>query len=693
MIKKALIGSFIFICLFVCHLLANPEQEFPVLYKGRHRPAQAYARLWLYDFYHAHSLKKNDLHSFHTYSTSPLDLLWALTFYGNESFKHSPLFWIHYADVKQSAKLPLNRDRFTYVELHEALFKNQETSESILKRLIAYQFIEQFLNSSHPSLQYEVDTFLPGLWVKWQGEHIIISSVPDHSPWPYLKPNMIVLADARFQANAIRQLDRNFFDEWQNILRKLKEFENIGHEPLATNKMYQEHLLELKERNTSTKEIVFHLEHVYPIQNRLKTAGALFKCLPSRQVKGEWFSIHALECQSYDFVSKELVPIGNFTIFSDQHFENIRKHYNALRNSSELALNSKSEEFQDKLKLLTVALKRAYDSIDGTTFQEAHEKQLNYPTQRQLKIESLYVSFPWISLLIALYGFTSVLLFVSNSNQSSRIYQLAMTLLVFSFALHTIVLLMRSYILDRPPVSNMFETVVYVPWVAVLCSLVFPTFRKQILALLSASMTAMILLVVLEFSDLHENLDQVQAVLDSQFWLMIHVLLVVGSYGIFALGSIMSHFYLGLSMMHPKETEKMRLMAKSILQTTYIGTTCLVMGTILGGVWAAESWGRFWDWDPKESWAFISICFYLILIHAHRFKRIKSFGLALGSLFGFLAISFTWYGVNYILGTGLHSYGFGSGGVENYYAFLIIEFLFMAIACGVKIKHINNQSI
>jgi hypothetical protein len=111
----------------------------------------------------------------------------------------------------------------------------------------------------------------------------------------------------------------------------------------------------------------------------------------------------------------------------------------------------------------------------------------------------------------------------------------------------------------------------------------------------------------------------------------------------------------------------------------------------LGGVWAAESWGRFWDWDPKESWAFISICLYLIWVHAYRFHRIASFGLAIGAVTGLLAISFTWYGVNYILGTGLHSYGFGSGGELYYYLFVGAEsalLIFVAFA-QKKAQHSN----
>ena len=202
--------------------------------------------------------------------------------------------------------------------------------------------------------------------------------------------------------------------------------------------------------------------------------------------------------------------------------------------------------------------------------------------------------------------------------------------------------------------------------------------------MIAACTASVVLLLIIEIADLNQSLDQVQAVLDSQFWLMIHVLLVVGSYGIFILGALLGHLYLILFMKGGKQINAMPLLSNLILQSLYGGTALLVTGTILGGIWAAESWGRFWDWDPKESWAFISCCFYLVWIHAFRFNRIGAFGLAIGAVSGLLAISFTWYGVNYILGTGLHSYGFGSGGEFYYYTYLGAECLFLAAAIWTK---------
>ena len=278
---------------------------------------------------------------------------------------------------------------------------------------------------------------------------------------------------------------------------------------------------------------------------------------------------------------------------------------------------------------------------------------------------------------MSLIGYAIALVFFLFRSKISFIASIIC--LLGAFSLHTVILAMRCFILQRPPVSNMFETILYVPWIAVLASFVlFYIFKNQI-PLIASSIAALALLVLLKLTGINSSLENVQAVLDSQYWLIIHVLMVVGSYGAFILAGILGHFYLIGFVKNKFETQSLASIAKFILQSMYLGVALLIPGTILGGVWAAESWGRFWDWDPKESWAFISASIYLIFIHAYTFGHIRNLGLAMGSIAGMLAISFTWYGVNYILGTGLHTYGFGVGGVGYYYLYFLIEIFFLFI--------------
>jgi ABC-type transport system involved in cytochrome c biogenesis permease subunit len=302
-----------------------------------------------------------------------------------------------------------------------------------------------------------------------------------------------------------------------------------------------------------------------------------------------------------------------------------------------------------------------YPEIEGTPYLKAAGKSLYYPTIGQLKAESFYFRVPLIPFTIFLYS-TGIILLLFFS-KGGRFFIGA------GFLLHTVILLLRCYILDRPPVSNMFETVIYVPWISVALSLLFDWKKRQPVLLVCGALSAIILMILLKVTGLNEKMENVQAVLDSQFWLLIHVLLVVGSYGIFILAGVLAHVEL---IRRPG-----KIPSSPLLPLLYLGTVALIGGTILGGIWAAQSWGRFWDWDPKESWAFISSCVYLLLIHAYRFGKIGTTGLAVGAIIGLIAISFTWYGVNYILGTGLHSYGFGNGGEGWYYLYVAAETAFL----------------
>jgi len=452
-------------------------------------------------------------------------------------------------------------------------------------------------------------------------------------------------------------------DDLLALQQSLLEFSRLQGNILTQEKALESSWKKLQEKHASPKETALSLDMQHPLQQRLSAAGSLLKVLPGRYHPGEWFSLHALRVQVYDSRKGHLVPVDNFTLYPDDVFAAIRSSYAAWT----------EEPSPKRLDALAETLNHAYGTIAGTPYLEAKGKHLLYPTITQLKIEAAYYHYPWITVVIALYSLACLGLILSRWGSA---------LMAAAFLLHTCVLAMRCYILQRPPVSNMFETVVYVPWIAVLISFFFS--NRIIKA--AASAAAIVLLVILQLADLNNSLDNVQAVLDSQFWLIIHVLMVVGSYGVFLLSAVLGHIYLGMYLYERKETLPMQAISKMILQTMYLGVALLIPGTILGGVWAAESWGRFWDWDPKESWAFISSCVYVACIHAYRFHHIRSFGLAVGAVMGFLAISFTWYGVNYILGTGLHSYGFGSGGEIYYYLYLVAEILFVSIVANGKLK-------
>lgn len=445
----------------------------------------------------------------------------------------------------------------------------------------------------------------------------------------------------------------------------------------------------LKEKKTTPREIEKILDTHFPIIDRLRQAGTTFQVLPSRFNKGEWYSLEALKILVYDSQKDRFIPLGNFTLYADENFNQI--HY--LFREWEAAKNE-GKSTEKKWNELEGYLQNTYSNqLAGKPYQEAFEKALYYPTMGQLKSEEFYYRFPFLKWAIFFYGMATLAFGVKWKLDHRLWKNLAYGLLGLAFFVHTFILGMRCYILGRPPVSNMFETVVYVPWISVAISLIFSKFKDSThpSLLMGASFSSLILLLILWMTGMNGTLENVQPVLDSQFWLLIHVLMVVGSYGLFILGGILGHFYLISSLYHKEKNPEMKILGQTILQSLYLGTLLLVSGTILGGVWAAQSWGRFWDWDPKESWAFISICIYLIIIHLFRFNKLGFFELAIGSIGGMLAISFTWYGVNYILGTGLHSYGFGKGGQFYYYAYLLLEILFLAYVWIYSLKKVKRD--
>ena len=436
-------------------------------------------------------------------------------------------------------------------------------------------------------------------------------------------------------------------------------------------------LAELRQQDLAFNQISAQLEQAFPLLERVRGAGVLFKLLPSKKRADEWFSIGALGLEIVDARTGQITLISNFTRFSDPHFDSLQSLYLKLKKAF-LKPDNQNE---------ITALQASFFSVLQSAHQESsialEESPFRHPSPLQLKAEIWYLHYPWVPCLLVLYAASAILLglklnFVHFLERSSKrvFLQLKVGYFCFTvaFLVHTVWIGLRGFILERPPVSNMFETLLYVPWFGALVVLLFPGFKKYPLAAASAALAACLLLLFVPWNPLNPSLEQLQPVLNSRFWLIVHVLMIVGSYGVFLVAAILAHLYLIFSILGREERMKI---GKVLVQTLYIGIALLIPGTLLGGVWAAESWGRFWDWDPKEAWAFISSCVYLIAIHAFRMGRIHYNGLAMGALAGFLSISFTWYGVNYILGTGLHSYGFGSGGQLYYWIFVAAELGFM----------------
>lgn len=269
----------------------------------------------------------------------------------------------------------------------------------------------------------------------------------------------------------------------------------------------------------------------------------------------------------------------------------------------------------------------------------------------------------------------------------SKAYAVAWVLVGCAFAMHTYGFGLRIYLTGRPPVSNMYESVVWVSWGAVLFSLGLEALKRNRFILLSGAGVGVICLIVADMAPaiLDQSLQPLEPVLRSNLWLTVHVLTITLSYSAFFLAWGLSNLGLGFILSGDRPAApRVREMADSTYRSIQIGTVLLAAGTILGGVWADYSWGRFWGWDPKETWAFIALMGYIAILHGRLAGLIQGVGMLAASVASFSLVIMAWYGVNYVLGAGLHTYGFGGGGVQYVSGFVILNLIYVGYVVYVS---------
>lgn len=276
------------------------------------------------------------------------------------------------------------------------------------------------------------------------------------------------------------------------------------------------------------------------------------------------------------------------------------------------------------------------------------------------------------------------LIFASSGSWATS---LSWVFLLGGFLLHGYGMGLRIYLAGRPPVSNMYETVVWVPFCTVLLGFILERVQKSKLLLVCGATVAIFCLILTDLAPtvLDGSIQPLEPVLRSTFWLSTHVLIITLSYSAFflafALGDVLLFFYLRDER---KYAAVIQTGTQSIYRAIQVGIVLLAFGIILGGIWADYSWGRFWGWDPKETWALISLLGYVAVLHGRLIGWVKNFQLAALSVVGFSLVVMSWYGVNFALGAGLHTYGFGAGGVEYVAGFVVVHLLWVAYVSTVR---------
>ena len=272
-----------------------------------------------------------------------------------------------------------------------------------------------------------------------------------------------------------------------------------------------------------------------------------------------------------------------------------------------------------------------------------------------------------------------VLLIPAGSNAGGRLYRLAVSLAVGGFLVHLYGFYLRCLIAGRPPVTNMYESVIWVALGAVSFAFVLERYSHRGSFLPAACLCSAVCLILADSlpTVLDPAIHPLTPVLRSNFWLTVHVLSITLGYAAFVLALGIGHLALWRAA---RGSQEVATLHDAVYKAVQIGVLFLAAGTILGGVWANDSWGRFWGWDPKEVWALIALLGYLAILHGRYAGWLRKFGVTAWSVLAFQGVLMAWYGVNYVLGTGLHSYGFGTGGGGYVAGFVLFELLYVGWA-------------
>lgn len=332
---------------------------------------------------------------------------------------------------------------------------------------------------------------------------------------------------------------------------------------------------------------------------------------------------------------------------------------------------------------------------EGLKFIKEYQEKIGYkvmPSKTKVEMEifsnkaEIFVKLAPVYLIA---GFLLLILIFSKmvipNLKISFIFKVIYVLNVLAFVIHTLGLGLRAYLSGHAPWSNGYESMVYIAWALSLSGIFFS--RKSPIALSLTSILSGVVLMVAHLSEMNPQITNLVPVLNS-YWLSIHVSVITASYGFLGLCALLGIFTLFLMCFLKKDGKYNLNILRNITEATRInemamifGLCLLTVGNFLGAIWANESWGRYWSWDSKETWALVSILVYAAILHLRMIpKYCNQFVFALWSMFAYWVIIMTYFGVNYFL-TGLHSYAAGEAAqIPNYvywgFALMVVLALF-----------------
>lgn len=286
---------------------------------------------------------------------------------------------------------------------------------------------------------------------------------------------------------------------------------------------------------------------------------------------------------------------------------------------------------------------------------------------------------PFYNALI-IYVLAGLLAIFSWFNRSEALRRSAVWLIALAFLIHTTGLIYRIALQGRPPVTNLYSSAIFIGWGACLLGLILEKFyRNGIGAVVSAGVGFITLIIAQNLALDGDTMEMMRAVLDTNFWLATHVVAVTTGYASTFVAGFLGLIYIVRGVFtRTLDGVTARSLARMIYGIVCFATLFSFVGTVLGGIWADQSWGRFWGWDPKENGALIIVLWNALILHLRWGGMIRERGLANCAVFGNVVTSWSWFGVN-MLGIGLHSYGFTEAAFKWLILFVLSQLGFIAL--------------
>jgi len=350
--------------------------------------------------------------------------------------------------------------------------------------------------------------------------------------------------------------------------------------------------------------------------------------------------------------------------------------------------------------------KSAQEGIKSGNWQKANEaldvikKFQNFyganliPPKQKVEAEIFYNRIDIFAKLILAYIliglillFTAFAAIVKPNINLKAVTKIATALLVVTLIIHTAGLILRWYIADHAPWSNAYESILYIAWSTALAGFVFA--KKSPISFAATSILTGIFLFVAFISNMNPQITNLMPVLKS-YWLMIHVAVITASYGFLGLGALLGMFNLILMIINKNKKPHITNAVKELTVineiTLLLGLALLTIGNFLGGVWANESWGRYWGWDPKETWAAVTILVYAAVVHMRFIPKLNGvYAFNVAAILAYFSVIMTYFGVNYYL-SGMHSYAAGDPVPIPTWVYFAVAFVFILIFGAYKFR-------